>query len=396
MNFLNRRAKLLSAILILAGISISAAVFSAQIDLDSHNSSQENSASTNYEINNQVADPAVGRVTSSNYVLEHYYNFGTTTILNHCTNSILDFDEVQIDCGGSTCQPCTFHCSNSVQDYDETGVDCGGIFCAACPPPGGGGGGGGGGALTITSVLLSGKAAPFASVKILKDGVLMATITADANSYFSYRATGLSSGTYRFSLYFDDNLNLRSAAHIIETSINSGQSISVTPILLPVTIGTDKSQVKKGDTIEIGGSTAPSAFVFITVTSLETGKSFNYPITAEPNGKYLFRFETGELEHGTYKAVAYAVSDSLRSRDSSVVEFKVGETTEDTLPGDKCQLKGDVNFDCRVNLVDFSITAYWFIREISHDFLAIEAEKLSNDGKITLTDFSILAYYWTG
>lgn len=394
MHPLYGRAKLLSAIVIITGIFASVAVFSAQIDQNEYGGIQNNSASANYGIDSQIADPAVGLVTSTNYTLEHYYFFGTSTVFNHCTNSILDFDEVQIDCGGSMCQSCAFHCSNSVRDYDETGVDCGGAICSACDGGGGGGGGGSIGPITA-SVLLRGLAAPGASVKILKDGVLLATISADLNGNFSYNASGLSSGNYRFSLYFDDKLFLRSATEEISATLTSGQSTTANEVLLPVTIGTDKSQVKKGDTVEIGGMTAPNAFVYITVTSL-SGQSFNYPARSGSDGKYLFRFETGEMALDSYKAVAYATLGTLRSKNSFIAEFKVGETTEQTIPGKKCQLKADVNYDCRVNLVDFSITAYWFVREINRDFLAIEGEKLSSDGNITLTDFSILAYYWTG
>jgi hypothetical protein len=65
-------------------------------------------------------------------------------------------------------------------------------------------------------------------------------------------------------------------------------------------------------------------------------------------------------------------------------------------PETNCPQKGDVNGDCRVNLVDFSITAYWYKRSVSTEFMGIEALQLSDDGLINLVDFSILAYYWTG
>jgi hypothetical protein len=72
--------------------------------------------------------------------------------------------------------------------------------------------------------------------------------------------------------------------------------------------------------------------------------------------------------------------------------------TTNVLAGEdiKCPGKGDVNSDCKVNLVDFSITAYWYKRDLSAAFTAIELAKLNGDGKVTLADFSIMAYYWTG
>ena len=56
-----------------------------------------------------------------------------------------------------------------------------------------------------------------------------------------------------------------------------------------------------------------------------------------------------------------------------------------------CVVRADLNGDCSVNLVDFSILAYWYKRS---GFPA--AYDLNGDGKIDLVDFSIMAYYWTG
>lgn len=54
-----------------------------------------------------------------------------------------------------------------------------------------------------------------------------------------------------------------------------------------------------------------------------------------------------------------------------------------------CDLRGDINRDCKIDLTDFSILTYWWDRT---GFPA--RADLNNDGKIDLTDFSILVYYW--
>ena len=51
----------------------------------------------------------------------------------------------------------------------------------------------------------------------------------------------------------------------------------------------------------------------------------------------------------------------------------------------------DVSCDGKVNLIDFSITAYWYKRTDVPDNV-----DLNNDGKVDLIDFSIMAYHWTG
>lgn len=63
---------------------------------------------------------------------------------------------------------------------------------------------------------------------------------------------------------------------------------------------------------------------------------------------------------------------------------------ENLNPAPTCR-KADLNCDGRVNLVDFSIEAFWYRRAsppANYD--------LNNDGKIDIVDFSIMAFHWTG
>jgi hypothetical protein len=61
-----------------------------------------------------------------------------------------------------------------------------------------------------------------------------------------------------------------------------------------------------------------------------------------------------------------------------------------------CPTKADLNTDCAVSLVDFSIAAFWYNRILSESFALREREKLNGDGRVNITDFSIMAFYWTG
>jgi hypothetical protein len=142
------------------------------------------------------------------------------------------------------------------------------------------------------------------------------------------------------------------------------------------------------------GQTAVRAEVTITVNSEEElfGKT-----TADANGVYLYNFDTTPLEYGDHSTKSKSAVANEISSFSKAVAFKVGTTN--VLAEEKpkaCAGKGDVNSDCKVNLVDFSITAYWYKRALTGSFIATEAAKLNGDGKVTLGDFSIMAYYWTG
>ncbi|MCK5027740.1 MAG: hypothetical protein KAS07_04950, partial [Candidatus Pacebacteria bacterium] len=59
-------------------------------------------------------------------------------------------------------------------------------------------------------------------------------------------------------------------------------------------------------------------------------------------------------------------------------------------------LIGDVDYDNKVDIVDFSIAAFWYERILSAAFETVESERLNGDGVVDLIDFSLMAYYWTG
>lgn len=54
--------------------------------------------------------------------------------------------------------------------------------------------------------------------------------------------------------------------------------------------------------------------------------------------------------------------------------------------------RGDINNDGNVNLIDFSIMAYWWKRPVPD--LILPQIDLNGDKQLTLIDFSILAYWW--
>ncbi|MEK7086996.1 MAG: hypothetical protein AAB935_01920, partial [Patescibacteria group bacterium] len=118
---------------------------------------------------------------------------------------------------------------------------------------------------------------------------------------------------------------------------------------------------------------------------------------ADKNGVYLYNFDTTVIDYGQHNAKSKAsIGNQAVSSFSNVIGFKVG--TKNVFAGlpAKCPQKADLNSDCKVNLIDFSIAAYWYKRPLSAAFKPIEIERLNGDGKVDLVDFSIMAYYWTG
>jgi len=99
--------------------------------------------------------------------------------------------------------------------------------------------------------------------------------------------------------------------------------------------------------------------------------------------------EASEGERLVFRALAAA--DGAITTDSTFITFTVGDSNIAASQDTCASLIGDSNGDCRINLIDFSIMAYWYQRP--NPPVTVD---LNHDGVVNLVDFSILAYYWTG
>ena len=177
-------------------------------------------------------------------------------------------------------------------------------------------------------------------------------------------------------------------------SVTSGVTSYVSGIFIAPTIAVDKSEVKRGDNIAIFGQSAPQADIVISVNSEE---EFFGKTISDKDGVYLYNFDSSFVDYGTHFTKSKAsIGNQAISSFSNTISFKVGTKNVAAGPPSKCPAKADLNNDCRVNLIDFSIAAYWYKRPLSVLFAATEKEKLNGDGKVDLVDFSIMAFYWTG
>lgn len=262
----------------------------------------------------------------------------------------------------------------------------------ATPPAGGGGGGGGGGGTVTassTQVVFRGMAYPGSTVTILKDGQVAVVAPSSPDANFDISVGNLSAGTYTFGVWAQDTQQNRSLTQAFTITVTAGTTTVVSGIFLPPTIAVDKTSVERGEPLGILGQSVPSAEITIIVNS----ETELIKITAADSaGSWFYKLDTLELEEGDHSTKARAKTSTDISTFSPTVAFYVGTRVVDV----PTVLKGDLNKDGRVNLVDFSIGAYWYRRSLSEAFAVIEAERLNGDGRIDLVDFSIMAYYWTG
>lgn len=294
------------------------------------------------------------------------------------------FDGQDNDSDGLTDYPSDPGCS-SYTDDSESDVSSGG---------GGGGGGGGGSSSSSsndTSVIFKGRAYPLSKVFILKDGQIAASTISGPNAIFSVTIGNLTAGNYTFSVYGEDENGLKSSLFTFPVYVTQGASTEVSDIFIAPTIATDKSQVKKGDNITIFGQGAPNSSITISVHS--PIEFFRYT-NSDNSGTYLLSFDSSPLDYGQHATKSKSAIQNQISDYGRTVGFLVGDSN--ILSDGKYYLVGDLNDDGKVNLVDFSIAAFWYKKTLTGNIITTEVNHLNADGKIDLVDFSIMAFHWTG
>ena len=324
------------------------------------------------------------------FIIADSVNISVTVTI--CGNDIKESGEV---CDGSDLdgQAC------STQGFDSGTLTCD-VSCTAfntsqCQnDEGGGGGGGGGGTYTPpapveASVTFSGRAYPLSEVFILKDAQIVATTIADQDANFLTTLSNLAFGNYTFSLYSEDINGRRSSLFTFSIYVSSGAQISIGNIFISPSIDVDKSQVKQGDNIVIFGQTTPEAEVTILVYSEVPHFA---SISSDEDGVYLHNFNTTVLEKGDHITKSKTHINGEVSNYSEVISFAVGDVNVFREVGDDgLSAKSDVNKDGRINLIDFSIFAYWYGKASPPTHV-----DLNDDNIVNLVDFSIMAFYWTG
>lgn len=304
-------------------------------------------------------------------------------------------------------------CGNGVIESGEQcdGADLGGQSCmtrgffggslscnsnctfntSSCTSGGGGGGGGGVPGVFFATAIFRGKAYPGSDVTFLKDAQVAATTRAGADANFEISLSNLISGTYTFGVWAEDSKGNRSLTHTFTLSVSSGASTVVSGIFLPPTISVDKKEVKRGEILTFLGQSAPESQITVIINSEE---EIVKKTNSGKDGLWILKMNSGELDMGDHSARGRASLQNDLSVFSQVVFFKVGTKTVLAEQKSITFKKADPNLDGRVNLIDFSILAYWYKRPLSDS--AREKVDLNSDGKVDLIDFSIMAFHWTG
>ncbi len=258
---------------------------------------------------------------------------------------------------------------------------------------GGGSSSGGGGGLFAFDPLsghvsLRGIAYPGSMVVLMRDGQIISQTQAGNDAVFVFDIDHVTPGAYTYGVWSRDTRGNRSIIYTFTIPVANGVGTVISGIFLPPTISFDKSQVRQGDTILLFGETAPQARLHVSVGS---AKTLMRELVAEQNGSWTYRLDTSLLEYGRHTVTSRAFAGDAESGTSTMIQFTVGDQT--VLKPASVPAAVDLNGDNRINIVDFSIMAFWYKRPLTDTGARSD---LNHDNKVDLRDFSILAYYWTG
>jgi hypothetical protein len=220
-------------------------------------------------------------------------------------------------------------------------------------------------------------------VTILQNGTRRGTTISGSDATFGFTLESVPAGSHTFALYSTDRRGIRSAMQTYPLKVTGDLITTVSGIFIAPTISLTRDAVQKGEPITVLGQTAPTGDVTISVHS---NHALTFLTKADTAGLYSYTFLTHPLEEGSHEVQARTAVQGAVSGPSATAKFRVGKGQS----VDSC-LGGDLNCDSRVNLVDFSIIAFWFKKTGPPAHV-----DLNGDGSVTLVDFSIMAYRWTG
>ena len=235
----------------------------------------------------------------------------------------------------------------------------------------------------LATVIFKGKAYPYAFLTILKNGKVAATFSAEDSGLFEAKLTGLEGGRYVFSVWAEDTKGRRSVTLSFELEILIGTVTTISGIFISPTIEVFPTQVERGGEVSIFGHSFPESDIRIHISPLNEIKETQTSL----KGEWLYNLDTEGLADGQYDVKAKAFhGDGDQSQFSQKLSFLVVPKVELVCWG------ADLNFDGRVDIIDFSILLYFW----GQTNPANSCADINFDGIVDIFDFSIMMYWWTG
>jgi hypothetical protein len=220
----------------------------------------------------------------------------------------------------------------------------------------------------------------------MRDGLEIGTTQANAQGKFIFNRTNLTSGDAIIGLWATDNARRRSITWTFAIALPPSAQAKGAGIILPPTISLQSDVVAPAGSLFVQGASTPGSSVLV---SFLPGKS-ETAVSVGLDGLWKYTRTGASFDLGEYyiKARTILPPGQDKSEWSQLVPFTVGVPK----PGSQCENGPDVNGDGKIDLIDFSILAFWWDQRV----VTGATYDLNCDDRVTLADFSILAFSWSG
>lgn len=196
------------------------------------------------------------------------------------------------------------------------------------------------------------------------------TILEDGSFTVTY--TGILGGDYFFALQVQDKDGRSTGALAFNVPLQ-GDLFEAKDILVPPTIGFDKSLIAKNDTPKIMGYAAPNNMVELEIDGLKYKE-----IKADQSGFWNFNADATYLAYGEHQVRARQTDAEGKASNFSIMRiFKLLQFSVS---------RADLNSDGAVNISDWSIFLYRWGSD--KEEIKLQSD-INGDGKVNIFDFSI-------
>lgn len=387
------------------------------------NAGLESSSSSNFGLGQSAGQAVIGQSSSANYQLwsgfQYFFQVDANTLTAtagdgqvslswNVPDTFLGIAVSDYDIGvGTLSGTYTFENAGNVTSFVKTGLangttyyfivkakTSGGTFLvfsneASASPTGSGTpapqGSSGSSTVLYAKLELSGLTFPNAPITILRGGQIAGSANSNAAGEFQFTFDNISSGLQSFGVYTVDINGSKSGTYnfvknLVAGVINRESNIFLSPTILP-----SHTSIKQGETISFSGFTAPESAVRIYLDD-----NFIEEVAAGSEGAWHTQLNTQSYPLGTRKITVEAIKNLSKSAQATIFFDVTEKESVLYVPGQYS--RSDLNFDGRVNLVDFSILLYYWQQALAEPVKA----DINRSGSVDFIDFSIMMYDWTG
>lgn len=276
--------------------------------------------------------------------------------------SLLGFDSGSLACSSV----CTFDTSMCALDDDLGGPTNGGtrISLNKNDPQ-------------DSNVVISGYFNPNSLVSILKDGITSGVTFTNDLGFWQITLSGLNPRTYIFQISGSTSNNSKVNSEVFFIEVIKGTTVKVSNVILPPKFLVSETQ----NELFIEGNGVPDANINIYIDDVFVSES-----TINSEGEF------NVLLSNKYSDQDHSISIEMTFAGAKVMSRPVIFKSKNNLPElDGCASFADATNDCKVNFIDFNLMLRSYFYEPVRAIF-----DLNKNGKVDLVDFSILAYFWTG